>query len=146
MEAVQICIVEYKKYIRKMPVCLECGNQIRYGRTDKKFCCDDCKTRHHNSRAKAARSFKSKVLALINRNYEILDALVKDGVDSVELMDLMTMGFVPGMMTSYRRSGKHDVFTCYDIKYIMTRTRVYSIMKIHNLSVNLQVVTETNDQ
>jgi Na+-transporting NADH:ubiquinone oxidoreductase subunit NqrB len=146
VEAVQICIVEYKKYIRKMPVCLECGNQIRYGRTDKKFCCDDCKTRHHNSRAKAARSFKSKVLALINRNYEILDALVKDGVDSVELMDLMTMGFVPGMMTSYRRSGKHDVFTCYDIKYIMTSTRVYSIMKIHNLSVNLQVVTEANDQ
>ena len=105
----------------------------------------DCKTKHHNSQAKAARSFKNKVIALINRNYEILDALLKDGADSVDLMDLMTMGFVPGMVTSYRRSGKHDVFICYDIKYIMTRTRVYSIMKIHNLSVNLQVGTEIKD-
>ena len=129
-----------------MPVCLECGSQIRYGRTDKKFCCEECKIRHHNSRARAARYFKSKVIAIINRHYEILDALLKDGVDSADLMDLMTMGFVPGMITSYRRSGKHDVFTCYDIKYIMTSTRVYSLMKIHNLSVNLQVGTDINDQ
>lgn len=145
-EAVQICTVEYKKYIRRMPVCLECGNQIRYGRTDKKFCCEDCKTKHHNSQAKAARSFKNKVISLINRNYEILDTLLKDGADSADLMDLMTMGFVPGMVTSYKRSGKHDVYTCYDIKYIMTSTRVYSIMKIHNLSVNLQIGTELKDR
>ena len=129
-----------------MSVCLECGNRIRYGRTDKKFCCEDCKTRHHNSQARAARSFKNKVISIINRNYEILDALFKDGTDSVELVDLLTMGFVPGIVTSYRRSGKHDVFTCYDIKYIMTGTRIYSIMKINNLSVNLQVGTESKDR
>ena len=146
LEALHFCIVEYKKNIRKPPLCLECGSPIRYGRTDKKFCCDDCKTRHHNSLAIAARSVKTKVIAIINRNYEILDALLKDGADSVDLVDLTTMGFVPGMVTSYRRSGKHDVYTCYDIKYIMTGTRVYSIMKIHNLSVNLQIVSETNDQ
>ena len=138
--------MEYKKCIRKMSVCLECGNRIRYGRTDKKFCCEDCKTRHHNSQARAARSFKNKVISIINRNYEILDALFKDGTDSVELVDLLTMGFVPGIVTSYRRSGRHDVFTCYDIKYIMTGTRIYSIMKINNLSVNLQVGSESQDQ
>jgi hypothetical protein len=138
--------VEYKKYIRKMSVCLECGGQIRYGRTDKKFCCEDCKTRHHNNHARAIRSFKTKVISIINRNYDILDALVREGADSVDLVDLITMGFVPGMATSYKRSGKHDVFTCYDIKYIMTGNRVYSIMKIHNLSVNLQVGTEMKDQ
>ena len=137
--------MEYKKYIRKMSVCLECGDQIRYGRTDKKFCCEDCKIKHYNNRMKAARSFKSKVIAIINRNYEVLDALLRDGGDSAELLDLMTMGFVPGVVTSYRRSGKHDVFTCYDIKYIMTGTKVYSLMKINNLSVNLQVVSEKKD-
>ena len=128
-----------------MSVCLECGDQIRYGRTDKKFCCEDCKIKHYNNRMKAARSFKNKVIAIINRNYEVLDALLRDGADSAELVDLMTMGFVPGVVTSYRRSGKHDVFTCYDIKYIMTGTKVYSLMKINNLSVNLQVVSEKKD-
>lgn len=129
-----------------MPLCLECGNQIRYGRTDKKFCCEDCKTRHHNALARAARTYKNKVISIINRNYEVLDALLREGTESADLVDLVTMGFVPGVVTSYRRSGKHDVFTCYDIKYIMTGTKIYSIMKIHNLSVNLQIGTELKDR
>jgi hypothetical protein len=138
--------MEYKKYIRKTSVCLECGDQIRYGRTDKKFCCEDCKVKHYNDRMKASRSFRNKVIAIINRNYEVLDALLKGGVDSADLVDLMAMGFVPGAVTSYKRSGKHDVFTCYDIKYIMTSTKVCSVMKINNLSVNLQVGMRIKDQ
>lgn len=145
-ETFQICAMDYKRYERKMPLCLECGNQIRYGRTDKKFCCEDCKTRHYNNMAKAGRAFKNKVIALLNRNYEILDSIIKAGMDSAERVDIEAMGFVPGMSTSYRRAGKHDVFTCYDIKYIMTKTRLSSIVKIHNLSVNLQVGTELKDQ
>lgn len=139
---IQICGMEYKKYIRRMPVCLECGSQIRYGRTDKKFCCEDCKNRHHNAQAKAGRSFRHKVIALINRNYEILDELLREGLDSADLVDLETLGFSPGIVTSYRHIGKHDVYTCYDIKYIMTRTKISSLMKIKNLSVNLQIGTE----
>ena len=141
-----ICDMEYKKYIRRMPLCLECGNQIRYGRTDKKFCCEDCKNKHHNDQAKAGRSYRNKVIAIINRNYEILDEMLKNGIDSADLVDLASMGFVSGIVTSYRHIGKHNVFTCYDIKYIMTRTRVCSVMKIKNLSVNLQVGTELIDQ
>jgi hypothetical protein len=95
---------------------------------------------------KASRSFRNKAIAIINRNYEVLDALLKGGVDSADLVDLMAMGFVPGAVTSYKRSGKHDVFTCYDIKYIMTSTKVCSVMKINNLSVNLQVGMRIKDQ
>ena len=132
-----------KKYERHMPICLECGDRIRYGRTDKKFCSDECKAKHHNDMAKAGRALRHKVIALIDRNHDILDDVLKSGEDAASLVDLMTMGFVPGVSTSYRRFGKHDVYTCYDIKYIMTRTRLYSIMKIQNLSVNLQPGMET---
>ena len=134
-----------RKFVRHMPRCLECGDQIRYGRTDKKFCCDECKTRHHNNQAKASKAFRNKVIALINRNYEVLDELLKSGVTSADLLDLAAMGFSPGLVTSYRRSGKHDEFTCYDIKYLMTSTRLSSIRKIQNLSVNLRVGTELKD-
>lgn len=142
----EICTMEYKKHERNMPICLECGNRIRYGRTDKKFCCEDCKTRHHNNLAKAGRSYRSRVNAVLNRNYEILDELLRSGADMADLSDLMAMGFVPGMVTSYRRSGKHDEFNCYDIRYIMTRTRLFSIRKIQNLSVNLQIGLEMKEQ
>lgn len=134
--------MEYKEDIRKQAHCLECGDKIRYGRTDKKFCCEECKTRHYNNLAKAGRAFRNKVIAIINRNYEILEALLREGKDSAELVDLVTIGFVPGMATSCRHISKHDVYTCYDIKYIMTGTRVYSIMKIKKLSVNLQIGNE----
>ena len=132
-----------KKYIRHMPLCLECGEQIRYGRTDKKFCSDRCKNKHHNDMAKAGRIARHKVIKLIDRNYEILDELIRSGTDAAGLTDLVAAGFVPGMVTSYRRSGRHDVYTCYDIKYIMTSTRLFSIMKIQNLSVTLRAGMES---
>ena len=44
--------MEYAKKERKIPVCLECGDKIKYGRMDKKFCCDECKVRHNNKMAK----------------------------------------------------------------------------------------------
>ena len=134
-----------KKYVRHISRCLECGDRIRYGRTDKKFCCEECKTSYHNSQARAGRSFRIKVISAINRNYDILNGLVKAGITSADLMELTAAGFSPGMVTSYRRYGKHDEFTCYDIKYVMTRTRLFSIMKIQNLSVNLQVGIKSED-
>ncbi len=126
--------MEYeKKQAKHRALCLECGNVIRYGRTDKKFCCDECKTKHHNLLAKDGRLYRRKVLGIINRNYEILEGLVKAGADSVDLAELTASGFVPGVTTSYSKSGKHDLYTCFDIKYIMTRTRIYSIERIQKL-------------
>ncbi len=125
------------KYVKHRSLCLECGNVIRYGRTDKKFCCEDCKTKHHNYQAKAGRVFRTKILKVLDKNYGILDDLLRSGEDSADLAALKAVGFMPGVVTSFAKAGKHNVFTCYDIKYIMTETRVYSLVKIQNLSVHL---------
>lgn len=122
-----------KKYERHMPRCLECGDQIRYGRTDKKFCSEICKSRFHNEQLKTARQFRTKVNSILWRNYQLLDEVLQSGRDSADLIELTTRGFVPGIITSYSRVGKHDVYNCYDIKYIMSRTRLFSIGKIQNL-------------
>jgi predicted RNA-binding Zn-ribbon protein involved in translation (DUF1610 family) len=128
--------MEYKISLRKMPVCLECGDKIRYGRTDKKFCCDDCRVKYNNEQIKASRQYRRRILALLSRNYEILDSLLKSGVDAMELIELEGLGFSPGVVTSYHKVSKHDEYTCYDIKYIMTATKVCGIKKI---SLNLRV-------
>ncbi len=125
--------MEYeKKYERHMPTCLECGDRIRYGRIDKKFCCDDCRVRYFNAAAKTGRAFRRRVFAILVRNHEVLESLLKAGVDSIDIIDLAAMGFSPTFVTSHTRSGKHNEYGCFDIKYIMTRTRVYSISKIQN--------------
>ncbi len=122
-----------KKYVKRRSMCLECGNVIRYGRTDKRYCCEECKVKHNNDLARAGRVYRNRVLKAIDKNYGILDGLLMAGEDSADLADLMAKGFAPGVVTSCSRSGSHNVFSCYDIRYIMTRTRVYSIMKIQNL-------------
>lgn len=72
-------------------------------------------------------------MKLLGDNYRILDALLKSDVGSADLMDLMSQGFTPSVMTSCHKHGKHDEYGCFDIKYIMTGTRIYSISKIQNL-------------
>ena len=135
--------MSYTKYQRHMPVCLECGDQIRYGRIDKKFCCDECKTRHYNNLAKGSRAYRRKVMNRLSQNYQILEQLVKSGETSVELTDLMSYGFAPDVVTGYHKNRfKSDEYWCFDIKYRMTDSRVYSISKLQNVSLNLQIDME----
>lgn len=131
--------MNYPKIVRRIPVCLECGHKIRYGRTDKKFCCDSCRNKYNNAQIKAGRTYKRRVLKALSGNYEILDRLVKAGVSSMDLFELVNLGFVLDTVTSHRKFRNHDEYACFDIKYIMTPSRISSITKI---SLNLQVSTK----
>ena len=128
--------MEYKVATKKMAVCLECGDKIRYGRTDKKFCCDNCRVKYNYEQVRISQTYRRRVLAALSRNYEILDNMLKSEVESVDLLELEGLGFQAGLVTSYRKVSKHEEYSCFDIKYIMTRTRVYGIKKI---SLNLHI-------
>lgn len=119
-----------EKTVRHASTCLQCGEQIRYGRTDKKYCCDDCRNRHYNQMARSTRTYRRRILSQLSVNYELLDGLLKMDKDSISLVDIVSMGFVTTVITSFQRVGKHNEFRCFDIKYIMTATRLFSISKI----------------
>ena len=127
-----------KRTARNTPRCLECGDKISYGRTDKKFCCDECKNRHHNNKSRTERIIRRRTMSVLEKNYEILECLVKTGVDTVMLSDVMRLGFNPVYVTSCSKQKHHDVYGCFDITYTMTASRLCSISKIQNLSLNLQ--------
>lgn len=130
--------MDYDKEIRHRARCLHCGDKIRYGRADKKFCSDDCRASHHNEALKESRSFRRRVLARLEHNHDVLMHLMEAGVESCPLMELSSQGFSPDLMTSCRKVGKHMEYSCFEIKYIMTESRIYSISKIQNVSLNLQ--------
>lgn len=129
--------MEYKKREENVQVCLECGDEIRYGRKDKRFCSPRCKNRYHNALTIQSRNHHNRVLAMLHRNYDILERLLVAGRDGADIMELVNLGFTPNMLTSCSRSGKHTVHACFDIRYIMTGSRIYSIAKIQNNSLNL---------
>lgn len=138
--------MEYKNIVRKIPVCLECGDKIKYGRTDKKFCCEECRNKHHNREASEARAFKRKILRLLDRNYEILESLLRSGSTGASMPELLSRGFSPQIVTSFSRTRKRCECCCFDIKYRLTPGRISFISKIQNVSVTLQDGMEMNDQ
>ena len=132
------CQMSDEKKNRVVSTCLHCGNKIRYGRRDKKFCCSDCKDMHYNSLQKGSRAFRRRILAQLEHNYEVLTEIWRSEAESVDLADAQMHGFIPGLFTSCSRKGPHHEYCCFDIRYIMTATRIYSVSKIQNVSLNLR--------
>ena len=122
----------YKKPQPEHPECLECGKEILYGRTDKKFCSEECKNKYHNNRHKYSRSMHYKVLNGIEKNYDILNRLYRSRVLSIDIGDLVALGFRLDYATGYRKSNRHDEYHCFEYKYYITRNRLFGLQKLES--------------
>ena len=114
----------------KAAVCLECGDEIHYGRPDRKFCSENCKNAYHNRKARNSRNTKLKVINALENNHGSLDRMLKLGIDSIDLVDMKHLGFNVDYSTSYRKIRRHDEYCCFDIRYILTPTRICSISRV----------------
>jgi len=122
----------YKDNDRKNArVCLECGDVLDdIGRSDRKFCCERCKNRYNNRKSHEYRGLHNKVLRALDKNHEILDNLLKASITSIDLGDLSLLGYDMGFSTSYRKSGIHAEYRCFDIKFLCTEKRIFRISKV----------------
>lgn len=122
--------MDYKKPHLEPLECLECGKEILYGRTDKKFCSEDCKNKYHNNKHKYSRNVHNKVLNGIERNYDILNRLHRSHIASIDIGDLLALGFRLDYSTGYRRANRHDEYRCFEFKYYITRNRLFGLQKV----------------
>ena len=108
------------------PHCLQCGDLIPYGRTDRKFCSQDCKNEYNNRRRHlpAREDSEPWVLAHLRANYAILRRLLIMGVHSIDQATLRQLGFRPEFVTLYRKVGHRTEFGCFDVRYEQTPSRV----------------------
>lgn len=114
--------------------CLECGEPLaEYGRRDRKFCCPHCKDDWHNRNRRDLRSLRMKLETALSRNYVILDAMLDAGMTSARIEDLVQVGFKTDYVSSFRKSGRKDVVWCYDIKYVLTGTRITQIERLSSV-------------
>ena len=116
---------------RQFSLCLECGDEIHYGRTDRKFCCESCKNRYNNRKSRDSRNAKLRIINALYKNYKVLDRMLKLGLESMDLTELKHLGFDPAFVTSYRKFRRHDEFCCFDIRFIMTPNKIYSVSRLH---------------
>lgn len=72
--------------------CLDCGEVIR-GRTDKKFCSDQCRNNYNNRANRDSNNYVRNVHGLLRRNRRILADLYSDGKKKVHRDALFALGY-----------------------------------------------------
>ena len=129
--------MDYREEDKKVPTCLQCGEELGYGRKDRKFCCEECKNKYHNSRTNSIRAFRSRINGVLEKNYRILENQLMQGRDSMDLMEAENLGFSPDFVTFCHKMKGRIGLGCFDIRYMMSDNRISGIHKIQNVSLNL---------
>ena len=108
--------------------CLQCGRKIA-GRTDKVFCCDRCRSlyNYHKSRSRAL--VRVRILSTLEKNYNLLDGLIRLGVREAEVAELEVMGFKSGCATNFTERGKLREYWCFDIRYYISGGRLFNLRR-----------------
>ena len=107
--------------------CLECGNELPYGRSDMKFCCTSCKSRWHYEHDGDIKGLRRRIIGALDRNHEILASLIAKGVTRIDIPDLAQLGYNFDCITSYHKVRNHKEYRCYDIKYYMSESSVFRL-------------------
>lgn len=105
--------------------CPQCGKLLEYGRVDRRFCSVACKNLWHNRLRYPAREKEIKrVLRILNNNRDVLDKLLKLDITNLDRVSLEHLGFNVNYFTSMYRYRNYFVYTCLDIRYELTPTRI----------------------
>lgn len=112
------------------PTCLECGDEIAYGRSDRLYCSDNCRNRHNNRIHNARKAVRTRVLSQLEKNYQILEQLLDSGVSSVDLSELADMGYNLYYSTSYRKIRGRNEYRCFDIRFYCTPSRIMRLERV----------------
>lgn len=130
--------MDYKNKQTARRGCLECGEPIRHGRADKKFCSDACKNRYHNHQMNVFLKIHSKVIHALDKNHKILAHCLSHGLNSIDLGEAIEWGFNPEYVTGTRRSRMRQELRCFDIRYQRSETRLFNIEKIEETPEDLK--------
>ena len=117
----------YKK--EEEPHCLECGERL-YGRTDKKFCSCECKSRYHGHLRYIAKKVQDSELNALAKNYSILETILNLTTGRCPLATLEEMGFRKEYVTQVTKKGKHLEYRCFDFAYNMGAGRLFNLRRI----------------
>ena len=105
--------------------CRECGAPMS-GRSDKRFCCDDCRTAFHNRRYHEAAGHVARINRILRLNRRILAALQAAGIRSIPLSDNRMRGYDRRYFTAMEKAPmRRAVYHCYEYSFIIRSGRLY---------------------
>lgn len=109
--------------------CLACGNKI-FGRTDKKFCSDQCRNEYNNNRNRDENNYIRNVNNILRKNRRILLELSPHGKSKANRSKLAEKGFDFNHFTSiYTTKAGATYYFCYDYGYLPIDNDFYALVK-----------------
>ncbi|MEN8764332.1 MAG: hypothetical protein ACN4EF_02955 [Wenyingzhuangia sp.] len=99
--------------------CQECGEKI-VGRSDKKFCNDQCRNAFNNKLEVGDKSLVRNINNALKKNYKILCALNPSGKTKIPKHKMTEIGFNFNLYTQVHFTKKGDRYNyCYDEGYLL---------------------------
>ena len=101
-------------------ICKECEVQF-FGRSDKKFCTDSCRSQYHNKERQESGGITRLINRLLSRNRKILSEIREAGDSVVQKELLLGKGFSFSYFTNERINTAGELYRCcYDFGYRVT--------------------------
>jgi len=108
--------------------CLDCGDPLK-GRTDKKFCSDQCRNSYNNRLNTESTNLVRNVNAILRKNRRILTELNPTDKTTVHKDKLVNRGFNFSYFTStYTTQKGHTYKFCYEYGYLPIENDFYMIV------------------
>ena len=99
-------------------VCTECGREL-FGRSDKKFCSDACRSAYNNKALAGGDKYMRTVNRRLKKNHSILVQLNPDGKTTTHREKLLKAGFDFDYCTNtYTTKDQKEYRFCYDQGYL----------------------------
>lgn len=98
--------------------CLDCGATLK-GRSDKKFCSDQCRNDYNNTMNREANSLVRNVHSVLRKNRKILCELYENGKKKIHKDALLVSEFNINFFTHLVETENDSVLTryCYEYGY-----------------------------
>ena len=98
--------------------CLDCQALLK-GRTDKKFCDDQCRSNYNNAKKTVENGFLISVNKILRKNRDILSHQNPQGKTKIKRETLLRKGFNFTYHThTYATQNRHVYFFCYEYGYL----------------------------
>ncbi|NEU07590.1 hypothetical protein GZH53_04620 [Flavihumibacter sp. R14] len=99
-------------------LCLDCKGELR-GRSDKKFCDDQCRSNYNNRQLSESTSYMRQVNSILKRNRRIMEELNPDGKIKISRKKLLIKGFNFEYFTNiYQTQSGKKYYFCYESGYL----------------------------
>jgi len=108
--------------------CLECGFEI-IGRSDKKFCSDQCRNTYNNRLKQDSNNYVRNVNGILRKNRRILEEFNPAGKAKVHFSKLKDKGFNFDYHTNvYRTKAGKVYYFCYEYGYLPIEENYYTLV------------------